>query len=121
VLVMGATGRTGLARVLLGSVTRRVLRDLPCSLLSVKDEEVDAGRLEEDVRAVSVLMAQGRGLLASQSYAAAAAKFRRVLIHNPYHIPAMDGLAEALRHLGRKSEAGFYRWRAKVLRGNESG
>ena len=37
-IVMGATGRTGLVRVLLGSTTRRVLRDLPCSLLTVKQE-----------------------------------------------------------------------------------
>ncbi|MFO0845271.1 MAG: universal stress protein [Gemmataceae bacterium] len=117
VLVMGATGRSGLARVLLGSVTRRVLRDLPCSLLTVKDEGGDPGRLEEDVRATLVLMAQGRGLLEAQSYPAAVAKFRRALLHNPFHIPAMDGLAVALHHLGRASEAEFYRWRAKVLRG----
>lgn len=37
-LVMGATGRTGLVRVLLGSTTRRVLRELPCSMLVVKQE-----------------------------------------------------------------------------------
>jgi len=35
-IVMGATGRSGLARVLLGSTTRRVLDDLPCALVSVK-------------------------------------------------------------------------------------
>jgi len=38
VLIMGATGRTGLARILLGSTTRRVLQRLPCSLLMVKDK-----------------------------------------------------------------------------------
>jgi nucleotide-binding universal stress UspA family protein len=39
-IVMGATGRTGLARVLIGSTTRRVLEQLPCSLLTVKQEDV---------------------------------------------------------------------------------
>lgn len=39
-IVMGATGRTGLARVLVGSTTRRVLEQLPCSLLTVKEEVV---------------------------------------------------------------------------------
>ena len=33
VLVMGAIGGTGISRLLLGSVSRRVLRNLPCSIL----------------------------------------------------------------------------------------
>jgi nucleotide-binding universal stress UspA family protein len=37
-IVMGATGRAGVRRLLLGSVTRRVLRRLPCALLAVKDQ-----------------------------------------------------------------------------------
>ncbi len=40
VICMGSTGRTGLIRVLMGSVTRHVLQDLPCSLLTVKDEHL---------------------------------------------------------------------------------
>jgi nucleotide-binding universal stress UspA family protein len=40
VIVMGSTERSGLARVLLGSVTRRVLQQLPCALLTVKHENV---------------------------------------------------------------------------------
>jgi len=39
-IVMGATGRSGLMRVLLGSTTRRVLRNLPCSLLTVRQQDV---------------------------------------------------------------------------------
>jgi len=35
-IIMGATGRTGLVQVLLGSTTRRVMRVMPCSLLTVK-------------------------------------------------------------------------------------
>jgi nucleotide-binding universal stress UspA family protein len=39
-IVMGATGRSGLIEVLLGSTTRRVLRNLPCSLLTVRQQDV---------------------------------------------------------------------------------
>lgn len=35
-IVMGATGRSGLARVMIGSTTRRILDDLPCALFVVK-------------------------------------------------------------------------------------
>ncbi len=37
-IIMGVTGRAGLVRVLLGSTTRRVLEELPCSLLTVKQD-----------------------------------------------------------------------------------
>lgn len=36
-LVLGSTGRSLVARILLGSTTRRILRRLPCSLLTVKE------------------------------------------------------------------------------------
>ena len=39
-IVMGTTGLTGAARILMGSTTRRVLHQLPCSLLTVKTEDV---------------------------------------------------------------------------------
>jgi len=38
-LVMGTTGRSRVARILLGSTTRRILRRLPCSLLTVKQPQ----------------------------------------------------------------------------------
>jgi nucleotide-binding universal stress UspA family protein len=57
VLVMGATGRTGLVRVLLGGVTRRVLRQLPCSLLTVKEEDVLEERFQGDLATIQGLMA----------------------------------------------------------------
>ena len=47
-IVMGATGRTGLARVLIGSTTRRVLEHLPCSLLTVKQDEVMEERMDDE-------------------------------------------------------------------------
>jgi nucleotide-binding universal stress UspA family protein len=37
-IIMGATGRTGLVQVLLGSTTRRLMRVMPCSLLTVKQD-----------------------------------------------------------------------------------
>jgi nucleotide-binding universal stress UspA family protein len=35
-IVMGTHGRTGVERLLLGSVAEKVLRDAPCSVLVVK-------------------------------------------------------------------------------------
>lgn len=40
VIVMGSTGRSGVRRLLIGGVTRHVLRQLPCALFVVKDQQM---------------------------------------------------------------------------------
>ena len=40
-LVMGSVGRTGLSRILLGSVAEKVIREMPCSVVTFKAESVD--------------------------------------------------------------------------------
>jgi nucleotide-binding universal stress UspA family protein len=114
-IVMGATGRTGLARVLLGSVTRRVLQQLPCSLLVVKQEDAVEELFRGNLDDINRLMAEGRGLLAGGSHDAAKAKFRQVLARNMFHAGAAEGLAEAHEQLGNREEADHYRWRAEKL------
>jgi len=42
-LVMGSVGRTGLSRILLGSVAGKVLREMPCSVITVKSEHATTG------------------------------------------------------------------------------
>jgi nucleotide-binding universal stress UspA family protein len=115
-IVMGATGRTGIVRVLLGSVTRRVLQELPCSLLTVKQEDLIEELLPEDFYRIQRLMEEGRKLLAGNSAAEALAKFRQVLARDPFHVGAVESRAEAHEKLGQVQEAEFYRRRAKKLR-----
>lgn len=56
-LVMGTSGRSGFARVLLGGVTYRALQHLPCSLLALKETDFldpsfsDAPRAAQQARA----------------------------------------------------------------------
>jgi nucleotide-binding universal stress UspA family protein len=54
-IVMGTHGRTGLARLLMGSVAERVVRNAPCPVLTLKTpltEEVEV--LREEAMAASV-------------------------------------------------------------------
>jgi universal stress protein E len=118
VLVIGATGRTGLLRVLLGSVTRRVLQDLPCSVLIVHDENLPLGRPDEaDIHDINRLFSEGQALMQSKSYAAAQAKFDQVLHRNPFHAPALAARAAACDQLGDSDRAERCRRRAKLLEG----
>jgi nucleotide-binding universal stress UspA family protein len=116
-LVMGATGRSGLLHVLMGSVTRRVLQHLPCSVLTVHDEDMLLEELTEaDVRTNNLLYVEAKALLETQAYEAALVKFDQVLARNPFHVPALEGRAEACEHLGQSERAERCRRRAVVLR-----
>jgi nucleotide-binding universal stress UspA family protein len=115
-IVMGCTGRSGLARAVLGSVTRRVLRGLPCSLLAIKDEDAIEELFDEDLRHVEVLVAMGRALDEAGSLEQAAARFRQALARNPFHTEALEELAHTCARLGRESEAERCRSRLGRLR-----
>lgn len=39
-LVMGTTGRSGISKILIGSVTEKVIRELPCSFITQKSENL---------------------------------------------------------------------------------
>ncbi len=116
-IVMGATGRTGLARLLIGGTTRCVLGHLPCSLLTVKQQDMVEELLEEDIRTIHRLMAEARELMAAASFDKAGAKYRQVLARNPFHIVAVEKLAEVHEKLGDDDHAQTYRRRAHTLRG----
>ena len=97
-IVMGATSRTGFLRFMLGSVTRRVLRDLPCSILTVHDEDLLLEDLTEcDIHTNNLLYIEAESLLKAQSFEAALARFDQVLAYNPFHVPALEGRAGSLR------------------------
>jgi nucleotide-binding universal stress UspA family protein len=49
-IVMGTHGRTGLERLLLGSVTEKVMREAPCSVLAVKLPKGIPGTEKADVQ-----------------------------------------------------------------------
>jgi nucleotide-binding universal stress UspA family protein len=59
-LVLGSTGRSGLARLLRGSVTHRILRELPCSLLATPGEIGPEAAPDIAGRSPAARMAEGR-------------------------------------------------------------
>jgi nucleotide-binding universal stress UspA family protein len=114
-IVMGSTGRTGLRRFLLGSVTHRVLQHLPCCLLTIKGEDLVDPLLEADIRTVDLLMAQGHEMLAAGRTTEAAAKFQQVVLQDPFRVDALRVLAQSCAKVGRTADAMHYAHRASAL------
>jgi len=115
-LVMGSTGRTGLLRLLMGSVTRRVIQHLPCSLLTVKRDDLLNDDSDQNIQRINALVAEGQNLLARGSFRLAQARFNQVLVENSYHIPALEGVAVACEAIGQFKRAERCRRRVATLR-----
>jgi universal stress protein E len=114
-IVMGATGRTGLVQVLLGSTTRRLLRVLPCSLLTVKQDDVLEELFEWDLAGISRMMTEAKLLSATESHRPAIRLYRQVLVRDPFHREAMHELTVLLEAIGETEEAARYRNRLARL------
>ena len=115
-IAMGAIGKSGLVRALVGSVTRSVLRQLPCSILVIKAEDLVDEITEEDAKVVELLFAEAQALMGVESFDAAVAKFDQVLAHNPFHEAALVERAAALMRLGETERAVRSQRRAAALR-----
>ncbi|MFC1639954.1 universal stress protein [Gemmatimonadota bacterium] len=115
-LVMGTVGNAGVARFLLGSVTHKVTRQLPCSILTVKARDVLKQRIEADLKSVEECLRRGKGLLEDGFAADAIQEFDRCLAVSPTLVSAWDGKAQAYEQLGDGAGAALSRENAKRIR-----
>ena len=105
-LVMGSTGRTGLARILMGSVAEKVLREVPCSMITVKAEDAVRLRVEEHIDGLEARIAKGRELLEAGFAPEALREFQGCVEAEALCIPAWEGAAAAHQRLGHTAESG---------------
>jgi universal stress protein E len=115
-IVMGATGSTGVMQVMLGSTTKRLLQRLPCSLLIVKQDDILEDAFENDVRSIEDNLSEARKLSSEGDFISAIVKYRLVLTRNPYHLGALEGLASSHEKLGEVEDADRYRRRLQSAR-----
>lgn len=117
-IVMGTTGLTGSAQILMGSTARRVLHRLPCSLLAVKEEDVLSADYEGAIEEIHWLFDQAQVAFETHNDELAVRKFDAVLRLNPYHIPALEGRAQACERMGDLVRADRCRQRLEQLQRN---
>jgi nucleotide-binding universal stress UspA family protein len=115
-VVMGSTGRSGLPRILLGSTAENVARRVPCSILTVKRDDVLSARLEADLGDLNRLVSEGQSLLEKGQFEEAIGRFDQCLLKDPYLATAIDGLAAAHEGLGHHTVAVDLREQANLIR-----
>ena len=115
-VIMGSTGRSGLPRILLGSTAETVARRVPCSVLTVKREDVLSAKLEVEVDDINRLLAEGQELLDAGRYDEAISRFDQCLLKDPYLATAIDGEAAAYERLGQSEISAELHERATLIR-----
>jgi nucleotide-binding universal stress UspA family protein len=115
-IVIGSTGRTGLARILIGSTALKVARQLPCALLTVKREAMLIAELEQNITDIQSAYTEGCELLRQGFYEEAIERFQRCLRINAYFPQALDASAEAHERLNHADQAEQCRRQAALIR-----
>ncbi len=116
-LVMGATGRSGLSKAMIGSVTEKVTREAPCTFVTTKAKEVIRLELENRIRDIEGHYNIAVQLMKDGFYNESINEFNTCLSINDMHVPSIHGLAKVYEKLGDKEAARRYKELAReVLR-----
>lgn len=115
-IVMGCEGRTGIERLILGSVAEKVIRDLPCSVLALRAEHAIRLHMEAAIDDIEARLKEGRELLEKGFAEEALHQFKLILQKDVMLAPAWEGMAAANDRLGRTAAARECAERAKVIR-----
>lgn len=114
-LLMGTTGRTGLAKILMGSVTEKVIRELPCSFITTKSRNVINTHLEFQVKELKFHFEKGKQLIDVNEEQEALAYLLHAYDIDNMHVPTLLLLSVACKKLGDKKNAQKYLQMAKGI------
>ena len=104
-LVMGSVGRSGLSRILMGSVASKVVRQMPCSVITVKSEHAIRLRLSEEISDLHDHLKQGQELLEQGFAREALEQFEHCTAKDILCGPAWEGMSVAHLRLGQHTES----------------
>lgn len=108
-LMMGTTGKTGLSKIFLGSVTEKVTREVPCNFIITNEAEISAEIFESNLKTIESLIVAARTNFYNEEIEKAIEKFMYVLNHHPDSVPALIGLVKCYRKKGNEQRAIFFR------------
>lgn len=108
-LIMGTTGKTGLSKMFMGSVTEKVTRELPCSFITTKAIDITDNYLESNLKGIEFILKCSKNLLEEKEYERAIDNFIIGIKQYPDNIPMLKGIVEAYEKMGNQKKAEYYR------------
>ena len=101
-IFMGATGKSLLQRVLLGSVTESVIRELPSSIVITKSQNILNLKIDADISNLEKHLNQAKKLEELGYDMEAVEQLKTGLQINDLHIPTLSALIKLYDKLGEK-------------------
>ncbi len=108
-LIMGTTGKTGLSKLLMGSVTEKVTRELPASFVTTKAKDITDNYLESNLKGIESILNPAKSLLKKGKYEPAIEKFLIGIKQYPDNIPMLKGIIKAYEAAGNEKKANYYK------------
>lgn len=104
-LVMGSTGKKGLKRFLIGSVTQKVSRKVPCSFIISKSKSLVHLQLSSDLEGIDAIFEEGVQLAKDGYTNEAIDAWKKCIVINQLYIKAWSSIAAAYESLGQMEDA----------------
>jgi universal stress protein E len=123
-LVMGTTGRSGLSRILMGSVTEKVVREVPCHFITTKSEDIVKLELDKTIRDIETHFKIAQQLVEDGLFKEAIQEYKKCLQLSHLHLPSLNGLVKVYEKIGDEEMVAHYKnlskealqsiWNAKI-------
>lgn len=107
-LLMGTTGKTGLRRILMGSVTEKVIREIPCTFITTKSEDMVQLQVNTDISEFSEHYETAEKLFEQGFYDEAKVQYNICLKINSMHVPSLFKISKIHKLKGNKEKAEHY-------------
>lgn len=107
-LIMGTHGRSGIRKFIMGSVTEKVTREVPCSFITTKNEDIIQLKYDDEILEIETHFNKGNELFEKKRFDEALGHYTICLQINKLHIPSIIKLAEIFKHLKDPKKAKEY-------------
>jgi universal stress protein E len=114
-LIMGTTGKSGLSRFLMGSVTEKVIRGVPCSFITQKSEGFIDLKLESKIRDIKSHFDVAKQLMKDGFFEESINEYNICLSINDMHVPSLFGISKVYEKIGNVEMAKKYNSMAKEI------
>lgn len=112
-LIMGTTGRSGISKILMGSVTEKVIREVPCSFITLKNKDIVVLELESKIEDIENHYNLAQKLFKKGFFEESILQYKICLDINFMHIPSLKGIARVYEKIGDKDNSKKYTEMAK--------
>lgn len=116
IIFMGTSGESNNTKILMGTNTEYVIRELPCSIITVKSESVIQPMIDYQISDLESHYNLGKDFLSNGMPQEAIEQFRYCVEQDVPFAPAWEGLALGHERLGYSVSATEYRQKAKLIR-----